>query len=657
MKRKTLTTAIVAGLTGVAGMIGVASAVNVNPEGLGQVLIYPYYTARAGNDTLISVVNTSSQAKAAKVRFLEGLNSREVLDFNLYLSAFDVWTGAITENEEGDGARLLVGDSTCTVPYIFGEGGEQQFLDFNFTGEEADGGTTALERVESGYLEILDMGTVFGERREFATNTITGETIFIGFSDPDVDGPVIPLASNPFVAASGFDPSIVAANSSRPVVSLTGSEYALTHVDTEVEEETVSRPRDCQQLVNAWTISNALSPLVTYWTSLGPETDIAAPEGAGTLFGSSSIINVNEGTLFSYDAEAIDNWRNASFHSNPSVAQPFVISTDQNTSAVFQSGSQSVSQVAWDPNRIQDPVNAVLTKETVLNEYNVAAGVNAETEWVFTFPTKRFHVDREILPFIPATGPTGNVVGSDGEPVFVTEECAAVSSFTTGQALTPSEIFDPVFDEDTGEPACIAVFEQIAFIQPPRAPFGSTFDGTACEPYGFTAYNREEVGPRGGAFVIPPIVSPPPPSPDPELQFPALCFETNVVQFTGDEEPGEASNIFGEPRFTTFPLADRFPNGWVEFSFARDTIPGTDFGGNPNFGSNPLGFPEDAREITGEDNATGLPVVYEGLPVVGFGAQKFSNSTLEVDGQAVLSNYGGTFQHRGTRNIRAPRDD
>ena len=129
-----------------------------------------------------------------------------------------------------------------------------------------------------------------------------------------------------------------------------------------------------------------------------------------------------------------------------------------------------------------------------------------------------------------------------------------------------------------------------------------------------------------------------------------------MVQFTADEEPGEVSNIFGEPRFTTFPLADRFPNGWVEFSFARDTIPGTDFGGQAGFGPNPLGFPEDAREITGTDDATGRPVVYEGLPVVGFGAQKFSNSTLEVDGQAVLSNYGGTFKHRGTRNIRPPRD-
>ena len=83
MNRKNLTAAVLAGLAGVAGIAGTAQAVNLNPDGLGQVLIYPYYTANDGNQTILSVVNTTDQAKAVKVRFLEGFNSREVLDFNL----------------------------------------------------------------------------------------------------------------------------------------------------------------------------------------------------------------------------------------------------------------------------------------------------------------------------------------------------------------------------------------------------------------------------------------------------------------------------------------------------------------------------------------------------------------------------------------------
>jgi hypothetical protein len=100
MNRKNLTSAVLAGLAGVAGIAATAQAVNINPDGLGQVLIYPYYTVNGGNVTLLSVVNTTENAKAVKVRFNEGLNTREVLDFNLYLSPFDVWTAALF-NDDG----------------------------------------------------------------------------------------------------------------------------------------------------------------------------------------------------------------------------------------------------------------------------------------------------------------------------------------------------------------------------------------------------------------------------------------------------------------------------------------------------------------------------------------------------------------------------
>ena len=85
-KKTTLYTAL-AGI-GALGMAGTANAVHVNPDGLGQVLIYPYYTTQTSGvaqpfNSLLSVVNSTASVKAVKVRFLEGKNSREVLDFNL----------------------------------------------------------------------------------------------------------------------------------------------------------------------------------------------------------------------------------------------------------------------------------------------------------------------------------------------------------------------------------------------------------------------------------------------------------------------------------------------------------------------------------------------------------------------------------------------
>src|SRR5574337_1616624 len=113
-KKKSLCAAL-AGI-GALGVAGAAQAVNVNGNGLGQVLIYPYYTARndaAGNayNSLLSVVNTTNSVKSVKVRFLEGQNSREVLDFNLFLSPHDVWTAAIGATGSG-GASVASSDAS-----------------------------------------------------------------------------------------------------------------------------------------------------------------------------------------------------------------------------------------------------------------------------------------------------------------------------------------------------------------------------------------------------------------------------------------------------------------------------------------------------------------------------------------------------------------
>ena len=154
MNRKNLTAAVLAGLAGAAGIVGSAQAVNINPDGLGQVLIYPYYTVNGGNVTLLSVVNTTEEAKAVKVRFTEGQNTREVLDFNLYMSAYDVWAAGIVMV---DGTpTLIVNDTTCTVPYIYGNGGSQAFLPYALT----DGGSTDISRTAEGHFEMIEMGTL-----------------------------------------------------------------------------------------------------------------------------------------------------------------------------------------------------------------------------------------------------------------------------------------------------------------------------------------------------------------------------------------------------------------------------------------------------------------------------------------------------------------
>lgn len=329
MKRNTLTTAVLAGLTGMAGMVSVSNAVNVNPDGLGQVLLYPYYTARGGNDTLISIVNTTERGKAVKIRFIEAMNSREVLDFNIYMSPFDVWTGAVTA--DGEGAKLTTNDTTCTAPYIFGDfDGEQEFLEFAYTG---DGGPEALERTASGYIEVIEMGT---------------------------------MVAQPAGEPAAGDPAIIP--------------WSAKHVD--------GVPRNCDRLVAEWTDGAGLPWLDGGDSTFGFDTDMGA---SGGLFGSATIMSVADGVMLSYSATAIDGfWAQGDMnHTSPDSLLPGLASGTGDQSFVFNNGALETQ--TWDDSLLA--VNATLTYDRLMNEYVTEADAGARTEWVLTLPTKRFHTD------------------------------------------------------------------------------------------------------------------------------------------------------------------------------------------------------------------------------------------------------------------------
>jgi len=144
-------------------------AVQLNTDGHGQALIYPYYTVRAAPDgnafnTYLSVVNTTTQAKAVRVRLREGRIGRAVLDFNLYLSPNDVWAGALVPTATG--AELLTTDRSCTDPEFAatGSGSIRGLLlhSNNYTGGNTDGFGDTLDRTREGYVEIIEMGTLGG---------------------------------------------------------------------------------------------------------------------------------------------------------------------------------------------------------------------------------------------------------------------------------------------------------------------------------------------------------------------------------------------------------------------------------------------------------------------------------------------------------------
>ena len=356
-KMKSLHAAVLAGL-GALGAAGTANAVHINPDGLGQVVIYPYFTVRAGNTTAMSIVNTTSLTKAVKVRFLEGKNSREVLDFNLFLSPQDIWTGVIlsgTTPGGADGARLETGDNSCVTPSdLFGGAAGvstirtdglglpiNAFKNYQFTGANVDNATlNTLDRTREGYMEVIEMGVV-------TDVTLTG---FIKHSAAGVPANC--------AALDAYDGSSSAA---APAVKFPGTTY------------------------------------------------LASPTGG--LTGRASIINAANGTNYTYDVTVFDGWwnpvipapGNVPYSPSGNTAPTISIQTGIDTvSNVFITGTPAgpggvpaaipagVVRASWNTSR--EAVSAILMRDSVINEFVTDAGSVSKTDWVITMPTKRDNI-------------------------------------------------------------------------------------------------------------------------------------------------------------------------------------------------------------------------------------------------------------------------
>jgi hypothetical protein len=134
-----------------------ASAVILNQEGVGQVLIAPYYSVNNGLSTLVTVTNHSPNwPRAIKINIREGLGGQVVKTYNVYLDAGDSWafglisgTSQLVGFEGQDTMVHFSDDSSCTP--LLNRPAEEASL------EDIMDGPEGLLRVREGFIEILEM--------------------------------------------------------------------------------------------------------------------------------------------------------------------------------------------------------------------------------------------------------------------------------------------------------------------------------------------------------------------------------------------------------------------------------------------------------------------------------------------------------------------
>jgi hypothetical protein len=164
-------------------------------------------------------------------------------------------------------------------------------------------------------------------------------------------------------------------------------------------------PKNCQVLVNSWLPGGN-------WQLSDGQNNVTFP--AGGLYGSGTIVDVANGTLHGYTADAIEGFYSGSpaagLHSNPGDTFPSLAEAetgDTGTAETFVFLSNGTLVESTFDSGTDDAVSALYMHNAIYNEYVTSPNLGAASEWVVTFPTKRFYVDVSLANQVvrPFTNP------------------------------------------------------------------------------------------------------------------------------------------------------------------------------------------------------------------------------------------------------------
>lgn len=488
-----------------------AGAVNLPANGLGEVLIFPYYTTRDNWQTTLTMINTDeNNIIAVKLRFMEGMNSRDVLDFNVILSPGDVFAGVVEETPGGAGPRFrrAENDTTCTSPFI-ASGGSLPLSTAAFSGNSlvgnatipnTDGGPATVDRLREGYVLAVVMG-----HAPRGTGGTLGLANHVNGVNPDAECQAV---ANLFAKANILS---TARLFGEPINALKGN-YSFLNVP-----RGTASGGNATALANLVTIGTGADP-----TPPNPNCTVLFTDKFGLPVGSTA-------AWWDYATDALGATSCPNLISaqepfdflEPSLndAYPPVAVTFRNNHAA--AGATGVDGVVWTPASEYGflAVSEVLRARTVYNEWSINPGLGVSTDWVITHPTKAFFVDRGASPQA-----ANNAIRFPGAP-------------------------------NLAQPAA------------PLAPFVNAFaaPGRSCNDVGFRIWNREEVEASPGSSGVVPS----PAQPQPNL---SLCYETNVIPFTNPTTTAPTvSPVFGsvllpqrlENVYQSTVLGKVAPFGWM----------------------------------------------------------------------------------------------
>ena len=349
--------------TGGTGNMTTATATSLVPsdDGKGHILVVPYYTAQDGNITAFNVVNTDSQnGKALKVRFRGAANSDDVLDFTVFLSPSDVWTGYVSKDSATGLAQFQTSDTSCTLP-VDVKSKATKFDTLRLTNPAWTGDALA-NHTREGYVEILNMADIPKSTSDLYKTTkhkALGAAPTCDQTVLEATAALQDLAN--FVDSTTEEQDAVALGLNTPTGGLFGDWFI-------------------QNVPQATTFSGSSVALkaVDAEGNSARGRYVLFPQAKNTLIGYGET-NANEVTadpLLRGNNPLVTPLR----FDVPDLSTPYL-----NVSAYGAMDDQS-------PNKQATALSKALAVNSFTNQYATDAGVSGQTDWVLSMPTRRYSV-------------------------------------------------------------------------------------------------------------------------------------------------------------------------------------------------------------------------------------------------------------------------
>jgi hypothetical protein len=385
--------AAVVGPTGSPAIDGINAATSLsnNTDGLGHILLVPYYSVQNGNDTYLSITNNDMRnGKAVKIRFRGASNSDDVFDFTLLMSPGDVWTAAVSKDAATGLPKLTTGDKSCTLPNAISG---QTFV----TGRLASYWTADQKANETreGYIEILNMADIY-------PGAVPAPAV--GDPPPTRVNAVAPAVNNPLFTAvkhvNGTPPGCAETASHMVALFTDPTDYNLTGGGA------VAKGLDVPTgaLSATWTIINVPAASAFSGNADAVEARVGAIPGYGNIVLSpqaATPVTVANARLWTADPLL----RGAVLADNELTGAPVLptAATSYVTPAQYDFPDLSTPYLFADLGAL---ANGVATKRqaarltsafavtSVANEFVTEASLLGKTDWVFSAATRRYNVAR-----------------------------------------------------------------------------------------------------------------------------------------------------------------------------------------------------------------------------------------------------------------------